>query len=234
MLASPSADADRAALQRQSIRFGIFNCNGLSGKAEILEHVLFENDFDFLYLSETWTGLGKAARLSKYIHFAFEQTEKKGSRFSYGQCLMLNPDRLKPEEFTLVGYDQSDDRSYQVFLLRGLLLCLVYFRPLETADFVTKKLEEIEDLCAGDYPLIIAGDFNARSTSFGDVTSNAYGTRLLYETKRMELDRSQPAGTLWTFERDGRRSIVDHFFFNEAASFLNLYTENRDDIFLLV
>ena len=232
MLDSPSAGPDRTVLQRQPIRFGIFNCNGLSGKAEILEHALIENDFDFLFLSETWTGPGRAARLSKYIHFAFEQTEKRGSRFSYGQCLMINPSRLKPEEFTMIGYDQSNDRSYQVFLVRGVLLCFVYFRPMEAADFITRKLEEIEVLCAGDYPFVLAGDLNARSIAFGDSVSNAYGTRLVAETSRLFLERSYPAGNIWTFEQDGRRSIVDHFFFNEAARSLNLFTENRDDIFL--
>jgi len=229
---SPDVVSDRATLPRQSIHFGILNCNGLSGKAELLEHVLVDNGLDLIFLSETWTGLGRASRLSKYICFPFEQTQKNGSRYSYGQCLMVNKNRLKVEDITMIGYDQTDDRSFQVFLIHGVLFCFVYFKPMESAHFITSKMEEIEALCSGDYPLVIAGDFNARSTQLGDTSSNAYGHRLVNEISRLGLKRVVHSGYPWTYEQDGRRSVVDHFLANEAALLASLHCENRDDIFL--
>lgn len=215
----------------QQLHFGALNCNGLSGKAELLDRILVQHNFDFIFLSETWTGPGKTSRLSKNIVFPFEQQQKTGCRYNYGQCLLINPYKMNAEEITSIGCDQSQDRAYQVFLIRDILFCFVYFKPLASPDYLSGKIEEIEALCAGDRPLILAGDFNARSTHFGDRYSNPYGTRLIAESERLLLTRVILSGHQWTYEQNDQHSIVDHIFVNESARELLQSTQTRDDIF---
>lgn len=90
--------------------------------------------------------------------------------------------------------------------------------PSRTLEWYTEKLNDTCRVALEPYPVIMMGDLNARSLSFGDQAGNTYGTVLVEEMESYELRRIAPIRGRLTFASGNKRSIVDHVLSNPAAS----------------
>lgn len=200
------------------LRFGMFNCSGLSGKIEAIEREIQSLGLDFVFLSETWTTPGQATRLSENIFHAQEHARMEGvGRAHYGQALLLNPTRLQPHEIALIQEDLSEDKCYMVIRIRGIIFCLVYLSPSGSVAWMESKLTELQDWTCRDCPAVIMGDLNARHPALGDITNNDFGSRLVGLLDELGVERTKPAEERWTFQSVVGRSIVDHVLGNQEA-----------------
>jgi Endonuclease-reverse transcriptase len=201
----------------KTVQFGFANVSGLAGKMHRIEKSIEDLGLDFIFASETWCGPGQTSRLGEGIMFPQEQGVRSNGRFHYGQALVRNVKSTGPSEFTMLKEDLSGDKSYMVFQFRGTIFCCFYLKPAESVEWFEGKLEEINEFTSLDSPVVMIGDFNARSKAYGDWLTNSYGTVLTKVLEEADLTRVNPRGEKWTFCTEGKRSIVDHLIVNEGG-----------------
>lgn len=216
-------------------RFACLNAHGLAGKASVFENLLNSFDIDFVFVSETWCNIGSTSNLSPNIIFPIEF--EKASAFGhnpYGSCLMINPRKCHPTDFTLLFTHPS--RHAIAFHYRGIRFICCYLCPVRGDDFLNDFFESIDFWAASEEPVVLMGDFNSRHTDFQDVTCNDYGKWLKEWICLKGLQRLDSYSGRWTFLKEGYKSVPDHHFANEWASSLwcrtmtleNSYTAGSD------
>lgn len=84
------------------VRYAFINCSGFRNKAGLIEALLEKWDLDFLVLFETWVGPETIMSLSGQIVFAQVCDGRSFRRHSYGEAVMINPQRMRPEDVVMI------------------------------------------------------------------------------------------------------------------------------------
>lgn len=105
-------------------------------------------------------------------------------------------------------------------LYQPVIIINVYISP---SSKMSQKLEGLEIIISkySSFPLIITGDFNSRSTLFGDVKTNTRGRLLTRFVQRFGIELINN-NTFPTFETNYGSSLIDLTFANYAAMKLNI------------
>lgn len=208
-------EEDQVGLPAGQVRFGSINVAGLAGKSHLVERLMDEERIDLLFLSETWTAPGTAARLCSGVVASQEFARAGAGRCHYGQCIVASKERL--QDVRILFEDTSAEKSFIAVSLWSVVFVCCYFRPRESVEWIEQCLDKLEELIPWSHPVVIMGDLNARHQDFGDHAANSYGAALLRFMRRLELTRPRPRHGKWTFVKGMERSIVDHVIGNEEA-----------------
>ncbi|XP_070855029.1 uncharacterized protein [Drosophila suzukii] len=100
------------------------------------------------------------------------------------------------------GIHQSEDQRYNILQLLAPSVHISEFRPI---------MQEIADDARGRSPILIAGDFNAWSTTWGSASTPQRGTILLEAVALLNVCLLNE-GNRPTFSKSGRESIIDLTF----------------------
>jgi Reverse transcriptase (RNA-dependent DNA polymerase)/Endonuclease-reverse transcriptase len=206
-------------IENPKMKIGLLNVGSLTGKAQRLEELMVELDIDLLFLSETWTAEGQAKRYCPSIAHALEHKRTRiHGHVPYGQAIMVQKNKCRPGDLTIVEDDPTEDKSYSVIQFKGVVFVCLYAAPSRSAEWFANKLESCAARGLSDLPVILMGDLNARHVSFDDHNSNTYGNVLLAEMESYGFQRIKPVQGRWTFLKANARSIVDHVLANDAAA----------------
>lgn len=214
------------------IRFGSLNISGLAGQAHLPENLIKRLDLDFLFLSETWTGPGGCKRLCPGTIHAQEQEVRSNGRFHYGQCLIINHDKISLDKVEVVLEDSGEDKAFVVVKIEGILFICCYFKPNQGVEWICDKLSLLEDVLSGDQPVVLLGDLNARHVTMDDHVSNVYGNAVVTFADNLNLKRVRPVTGRWTFVRGLSRSVIDHIVANDGALARGLESMVHEELFV--
>lgn len=158
-----------------SLKTLLFNCRGLTAKAELIE--LFANDHkvDLVCLTETWnTGTNTVFR-KPLVNLTKENTELLGRTHHAGILIYLRNPSIPA---TVVETDR--DKNWAIIMIRNLLIAVAYYPPSAPHSQFLEFLQHAEELAQqADQPLVVMGDFNARVKEMsGDHENNPRGLRL--------------------------------------------------------
>lgn len=142
------------------MRLALFNANGISGKADIIARKMQEYTIDIVNVVETHERAERALMHPKLM-VCREMTQERaiGGRRANGGISIVAPDMGK-EEFQTHVLDPEG--NFIIYVIEDTVIAVGYFPPAEWAsDKLFSFLNQAEEY-AGERPLIIMGDFNAR------------------------------------------------------------------------
>jgi hypothetical protein len=159
------------------MRVGLFNANGLEGKADLILNFSDEQDIDIMFLTETWLKPNMAPirntilNLSKYNY----ELIAAGRRGQGGVLAYCRPEWQS--SFNTVFTDP--DNNYAVLRCGDKFFAIGYFAPDEDHQVLLLAIDRATEL-AGEMDLIFLGDLNARVGEIvGDHGRNARGNALI-------------------------------------------------------
>ena len=168
---SEEVEADSKTLSICSL-----NINGMTeSKAVCLREVLLKKMYDIIALQETWNTTHRKIDLADFTssHIIRQSLHKNATRGSGGISFHINKNSniktkiLKSHDDFIVWVNIQDGRELDV------AICFVYFPPEGSTcnpsredyfDVLTEDIRELKE----QFPLIIMGDFNARTGSLSD------------------------------------------------------------------
>lgn len=211
------------------MRIGIFNCNGISGKADLIFKYCEENNVDYMMLLETWL---RETSTNRGLGSPFVNLTKPDNRSIVGGRRAIGG---------IAGYKfnnfiekpriiHSDiEANYTIMMVGQITMGVGYFPPRENYDIkLITFLEKVVELSC-DGPVIIGGDFNARAVEFGDHTNNARGRKLVewYDNINNRIQHRPPdSGKFTSFHRNGAGVTDLIFYANIVIQDLTIDTDN--------
>lgn len=105
----------------------------------------------------------------------------------------------------------SSCEGFVIAKVNGIYICSYYAPPRWTLEQFCQMLDALTEKLVGRRPVIIGGDFNAWATEWGSRRTNARGSSLLEALAKLDVVLANE-GTVSTFRRDGRESIIDVTF----------------------
>ena len=105
-------------------------------------------------------------------------------------------------------------RSHEGFVIvkiNGIFVCSCYAPPRWTMEKFHQMLDGLTGELATRRPIVIGGDFNAWAVDWGSRCTNARGYSLLEALAKLDVSLANE-GTISTFRRDSRESIIDVTF----------------------
>lgn len=154
------------------MRVATYNVRGLSGKADLVQHLWDTVQLDIIGLTETWMRPTDRFLLPlKYETIALEPAGNR-HRGEGGKALAYRGDA---EVRVLM---RIREKEAQVIMIRftGIIVALAYFYPSISASSIKPILEGIHRNAR--VPDILMGDFNSRHTKW-DTTTNSLGPTLV-------------------------------------------------------
>lgn len=105
----------------------------------------------------------------------------------------------------------SSCEGFVIAKINGIYICSCYAPPRWTLEQFCQMLDALTENLVGRKPVIIGGDFNAWATEWGSRRTNARGSSLLEALAKLDVVLANE-GTVSTFRKDGRESIIDVTF----------------------
>ena len=182
------------------------NICGLSDRSKVcLEKYAFDNNADFLFVSET--KLKSDVVFQNYTQFF---KHNRADQPQGGVAIYMKSSYQGDRQ----SYLESDEID-AVFIVakfnrKRYLLCSVYIPPQKSAllkkflDIAKKAILEAHNLkCEG---ILIVGDLNARHQNWGDTTNNQHGSKILEFSQQQNLNIwSNFAGNTFQCHNGGSR-----------------------------
>lgn len=154
-----------------------WNCHSLQNRVQELSHLLDQNPFHVILLQETWLNAKVTIKIPNY--FCLRQDRKTDSRYPHGGVAILIHNSLKSQFNRVKFVELNSFESIFVHFSSSTFpftIGSVYAPPKLTA---TETKEAFSKLFSRPGPFVIAGDFNARHTSWNNVNCTTRGKDLL-------------------------------------------------------
>lgn len=192
------------------------NVNGQIAASYILEREARLNSVDIMLVQEPYVSSNKSFGLSLYNRAVFKCSEKRNPRtVTIIRNKLINTIAIPENTHWLTGIIVEISSS-------RLVLLNAYLSPSTSINLQLNTLSKVI-LRYSRYPLILVGDFNCRSTRFGDVKCNARGRALEEFVRRYSLILASGRGGPTHLNHNGvGQSCVDITFVNAKASKLKL------------
>ena len=163
------------------MRIALFNVNGLSGKINMCKEFFKNEVLDVFLLVETKLSLSSDHYGSSFLNIRKSNPLANNRGFgTIGGIMGWASERL--DGLIQVIYSDDDNNGAIFTIADTIVVGVGYFPPEESNQGMsTKMLSFFEKACelAGDRPLLLLGDFNARMGSItGDHMVNGRGRRL--------------------------------------------------------
>ncbi|XP_058448861.1 uncharacterized protein LOC131428835 [Malaya genurostris] len=114
-------------------------------------------------------------------------------------------------EFPIQEVVESASEGIVIAKINGVFVCSCYTPPRWTVEQFSQVLEQLTNKLIGRKPVVIGGDFNAWAVEWGSRVTNARGYILQEALAKLEV-RLCNEGSVSTFRKDGRESIIDVTF----------------------
>lgn len=105
----------------------------------------------------------------------------------------------------------SSREGFVIAKINGVFICSCYAPPRWSMAQFHLMLDGLTEELVGRRPVVIGGDFNAWAEEWGSRCTNARGYSLLEALAKLDV-RLCNEGTVSTFRKDGRESIIDVTF----------------------
>lgn len=105
----------------------------------------------------------------------------------------------------------SSSEGFVIVKINGIFVCSCYAPPRWTLEQYNRMLDALTEKLIDRRPVIIGGDFNAWAVEWGSRLTNPRGYSLLEALAKLDI-RLCNKGTVSTFRRNGRESIIDVTF----------------------
>ncbi|XP_062538383.1 uncharacterized protein LOC134206673 [Armigeres subalbatus] len=106
---------------------------------------------------------------------------------------------------------ESSCEGFVIAKINGIFVCSCYAPPRWTVERFSHIMDQLTDKLIGRRPVVIAGDFNAWAVEWGSRVTNTRGYVLQEALAKLDV-RLCNEGSVSTFRRDGRESIIDITF----------------------
>lgn len=106
---------------------------------------------------------------------------------------------------------ENSSEGFVIANINGVFICSCYAPPRWTVEQFGQMLDRLTDKLIGRSPVIIAGDFNAWAVEWGSRVTNTRGSILQEALAKLDV-RLCNEGSVSTFRRNGRESIIDVTF----------------------
>ncbi|XP_062542029.1 uncharacterized protein LOC134210019 [Armigeres subalbatus] len=114
-------------------------------------------------------------------------------------------------KFPIQEVVESSCEGFVIARINGVFICSCYAPPRWTVDQFSQILDLLTDKLIGRRPVVIGGDFNAWAVEWGSRVTNTRGYILQEALAKLDV-RLCNEGSVSTFRRDGRESIIDITF----------------------
>ena len=227
---------------KNSILLGQVNIQNLSNRSKTaLDNYIYSQKLDIVAIQETKQSLNDNVEFSNMRGFSIPATNGSG-----GCCLFFSDiwDGVCQIYFDQDGEDQTDSstRPQTIWAIVNcgqtkLIVGTAYIPPEQQND---KKFDLFLEECnlAEDFAsknkldgVIIAGDFNARSTHFEDTSSNDRGNKLFLALQESDLSIISPGEK--TFSRYNGGSVIDLVITSDnlVSNFIYTQVDTESELF---
>lgn len=103
------------------------------------------------------------------------------------------------------------DEGFVIAKINGVFICSCYAPPRWTIEQFNQMLDKLTEELTDRRPAVIAGDFNAWAIEWGSRLTSPRGSNLLEALAKLNVDLANE-GTISTYRREGRESIIDVTF----------------------
>jgi hypothetical protein len=151
-----------------------WNCRSLQSKLQELKEFLQNNFHHIILLQETW--LNSKVNIEFPHYTALRKDRVSSSRCPHGGVLILVHNSLSFRATTFTNLEHSEAIFIRLLLNNSeIVVGSFYCSPLTPPDL---RIADYKKLFSRNGPFIIAGDFNAKDTSWNNEKSDKCGRRL--------------------------------------------------------
>jgi hypothetical protein len=151
-----------------------WNCRSLQSKLHELKEFLKNNFHHIVLLQETWLNPKVNINFPQYI--AVRKDRDSSSRCPHGGVLILIHESLSFHSTTFTNLENSEANFVRLLLEdREIVIGSFYCSPKTSPDL---RIADYKKLFSRNGPFIIAGDFNAKDTSWNNGKYDKCGKRL--------------------------------------------------------
>jgi exonuclease III len=151
-----------------------WNCRSLQGKLHEFKEFLQNNFHHIILLQETW--LNSKVNIEFPHYTAVRKDRASSSRCPHGGVLILVHDSLSFRATTFTNLENSEANFIRLFLNDSeIVVGSFYCSPLTPPDL---RIADYKKLLSRNGPFIIAGDFNAKDTTWNNEKSDKCGRKL--------------------------------------------------------
>ena len=192
------------------LRCAYLNVNGIQAKGDAISKLFDEKNIDILILAETWLRVGITAPVRGAVvdvRVEDEEIERTGGRRGReGMMILIKPEIQPLVEIIFV----SETKRWAVLKVGDWTLVPGYFPPACPKEEIEDMLEHViqERACDPD-KLLVCGELNARTTTFGDTINNPRGRWLLRTIGELGLVALKPTEGRWTTVNNRGRGCPD-------------------------
>jgi hypothetical protein len=114
-------------------------------------------------------------------------------------------------KFPIEEVVSNSNEGFVIVKINGIFVCSCYAPPRWSLEQFHHMLDMFTEELVGRKPVVIGGDFNAWAIEWGSRRTNARGCSLLEALAKLDVTLSNE-GTVSTYRKDGRESIIDVTF----------------------
>jgi hypothetical protein len=199
----------------EMMRVMAWNASGLSNNLDSLIRSMKREEVHLAIVTETWYHPDRHIP-DICVYNSLGAVTPNLNRGTSGVSIVINPDFMNhPHIKNMVCWAKDTvNGCFIVFEFAGIKIAGVYNAPSHplTTDSLLDEIAKSGKFVPGEH-LIVAGDFNARRTEWGDTVSNTAGRKLADWMDNWNFERFD-TGTTPTCITVRGHSIVDHVFSN--------------------
>jgi hypothetical protein len=151
-----------------------WNCRSLQGKLMELKEFLKNNFHHLILLQETWLNSKVIIQIPQYV--AVRKDRASSSRCPHGGVLIFVHETLRFRATNFTQLENSEANFIRLFLdNREIVVGSFYCSPLTSANL---RIADYKKLFSRNGPFVIAGDFNAKDTSWNNEKYDKCGKSL--------------------------------------------------------
>lgn len=186
-----------------SLKFAVWNANGLCNRAQELKHFLSMNDIDVMLLSETHFTRKSFLKIPQYSLYSTNHPD--GS--AHGGSAIIIKNKLTHYECEKYSKEHLQATNVVVETINGpILFSSVYCPPKHQNK--EKQFQEFFDTLGSTF--IAAGDFNAKNKFWGSRLTNKKGKELFLTMEKNDLRHlSTGEPTYWPSDRRKVPDLLD-------------------------
>ena len=189
------------------LRILSWNCQSIRGKISELANYLENNFFHVILIQETWLNESIHINLRNFICIRKDRPLKANSKMSHGGVLIFIRQNI---DFKVIKFPSSDLIESLFIKIsvdsRNIIIGSIY-NPSSLS--VKESKENLFKICSASGNFIMAGDFNAKHSSWNNVRENRKGRDLMKICEDKMLDIHFPNSPTLYPDGKGDPSIVD-------------------------
>lgn len=190
------------------LRMVLWNASGLKNSAMELERFMKAEKTDLALVTETWCYASQRAPSDLVIGHSCRAGRPAGRRNHFGVAALQSAESAVQVD---VLQTDNEDGRFLVLQIADVVIVCIHLSPSESDETALEQLSTI--VAKYDCPrMIVCGDFNARSTHFGDCVTSRRGAMLRSWADSCELRWVPPIRGMWSFQGYRGSSAVDLVF----------------------